>query len=448
LEEPRGSQVGDITPQLEGIVMSEAPVAKYAARIQVDKGQPIRVMPVREHLSLATVTWGHLSRIVPDPRRAEDPKALPYLSAAEREQAEIRNEIQRMIHGTKKKENAKDYAQYIANGIAGVRGENWATPPFALWIPQELEHVEADGPFGVDHIAYLPFDASGVLMDAETQHLAHIHLSESPSLYGVTREQVSSRVVCVEIYHGIPLSAARQIFHDRNLLGVIPNKNVALNSDSNDAATSITFALMERITVPHPLTGQDVSLKSLVATNKRQLKVGDPEWMTLSTLRSFTVTTIFGRSGFEKTSGAVTEKDLPKDFSKEEAEAGVARVASLLFQTFAEEFNSRTETVIAAPAVLAALGAVGHRCMPWSDEPRRSTEELGALLSDVHWKRDPAIWNGIAGKTTASGALSVAGGVKDNGSKTATALEDATSHTFHRIRGKLTPEQQGRLPLG
>ncbi|MBI0383200.1 hypothetical protein JBE27_44845, partial [Streptomyces albiflaviniger] len=57
-------------------------------------------------------------------------------------------------------------------------------------------------PFGPDAITYLPFDVTGVLMDAET------------------------------------LVAARQIFHDRNLLGVIPNKNVALASDSPSASGS------------------------------------------------------------------------------------------------------------------------------------------------------------------------------------------------------------------
>ncbi|MGY2119214.1 hypothetical protein ACW9HR_35425 [Nocardia gipuzkoensis] len=417
--------------------MSDAASATFATHIQVGKGQPIRVMPVRDNLSFATISWAHLSRIVPDPRRAEDPKALPYLSAAEREQAEIRNEIQRMIQGTKKRENAKDYARYIADGLRGVRGEAWATPPFALWIPDRLEHFSADGPFGPDHIAYLPFDASGVLMDAETQHLAHIHLVESPAHYGITRDQVNSRLVCVEIYHGIPLAAARQIFHDRNLLGVIPNKNVALNSDSNDAATSITFGLMDRVTVPGILTGIDVSLKSLVSTNKRQLKVSDPEWLTLSTLRSFTVTTIFGRPGFEKTSGAVTVDDLPVGYSKDDVESAVVRVADMLFRRFADEFYNRTATVIAAPAVLAALGAVAHRCMPWSDEPRRSIGELEELLADVVWARKPIIWDGIAGKTTATGALSVAGGVKDNGSKTATALEDRTSQSFDRVRGRL-----------
>ncbi|MEU7142636.1 hypothetical protein ABZ942_24535 [Nocardia sp. NPDC046473] len=410
--------------------------ATFAPHIQVGKGQPIRVMPVRGHLSLATITWAHLSRIVPDPRRAEDPKALPYLSAAEREQAEIRNEIQRMIQGTKKRENAKDYARYIADGLRGARGEAWATPPFALWVPDELEHSSADGPFGTDYIAYLPFDASGVLMDAETQHLAHIHLTESPAHYGITRDQVGSRLVCVEIYHGISLTAARQIFHDRNLLGVIPNKNVALNSDSNDAATSITFGLMDRVIVPSAVTGENVPLKTVVSTNKRQLKISDPEWLTLSTLRSFTITAIFGRSGFEKTSGAVGVEDLPVGYGKVDVESAVARVAEALFQWFADEFQNRAATVIAAPAVLAALGAVAHRCMPWSDEPRRSLNELELMLADVIWARRPVVWDGIAGKTTSTGALSLAGGVKDNGSKTATALEDTASQSFDRVRGR------------
>jgi hypothetical protein len=191
-----------------------------------------------------------------------------------------------------------------------------------------------------------------------------------------------------------------------------------------------------------------VPLKSLVSANKRQLKVGDPEWLTLSTLRSFTITTLFGRSGFEKTSGAVSEKDLPKGVSKEDAGKAVAHVATLLFQRFAEEFNARTTTVIAVAAVLAALGAVAHRSMPWSDEPRRSPEELNTLLTDIVWDRNPDIWDGIAGKATPSGGLSVAGGIKDNGSKTATALEDPATATFHRIRGKRATELQARLPIG
>lgn len=404
-------------------------------QFEVDKGQPVRVMPIGANLSFAVMAWGRLAKIVPDPRRAEDPKALQYASAADREQAEIRNEVQRMIHRTKKAENAFAYARYIANGLRGIYGTGWTTPPFALWVPEELEHVAARGPFGEDFIAYLPYDVNGVLVDAETQHLAHVILAESPETYGVTAKEITGRMVGIEIYHGIELAEARQIFHDRNLLGVIPNKTVALNSDSRDVATGIAASIMESVIVQHPKTRLDVPLRTLVSVNKRQLGVKDDEWMTLSTLRSFVITALFGRAGIELTSSAVTPDKLPAEIDEDEARMQITEVANKLFSTFSKQFSDRGGSVIAAPAVLAALGAVTHKSMSWSTGPRRSVADLLELLAYVRWERDPALWDGIAGKVTSTGALSVAGGVKDNGSKTATALEDSNSQAYHKIRG-------------
>lgn len=415
-------------------------VAAPPMQFQVDRGQPVRVMPIDPHVSLAVMPWARLSKIVPDPRRAEDPKALHYASAAEREQAEIRNEVQRMIHGTKKGQNANDYARYIAHGLRGLLGSAWTTPPFAMWIPEELEHVAAPGPFGDDYIAYLPYDVTGVLVDAETQHLAHVILSENPETYGVAARMVTARMVGIEIYHGISLADARQIFHDRNLLGVIPNKTVALNSDSRDVATVIATSIMKNVIVQHPRTKLDVPLRVLVSVNKRQLGVRDVEWMTLSTLRSFVVTTLFGRPGIERTSSAVTPDDLPYGVKEDDVCAEVTDIAGKIFRNFGAEFSNRSMTVIAAPAVLAALGAVAHRSMSWSNEPRRSASDLLALLSNVRWARDAETWDGIAGKETSSGALSMAGGVKDNGSKTASALEDSDSPGYHKIRPGLVEQ--------
>jgi hypothetical protein len=391
-------------------------------------------MPIHPNVSFAVMSWGRLSKIVPDPRRAEDPKALQYASAADREQAEIRNEVQRMIHRTKKAQNANEYARYIADGLRGILGTAWTTPPFALWIPEKLEHVSAPGPFGDDYIAYLPYDVTGVLVDAETQHLAHVILSESPETYGVSARDITGRMVGIEIYHGISLTDARQIFHDRNLLGVIPNKTVALNSDSRDIATVIATSIMQNVIVEHPRTKLDVPLRALVSVNKRQLGARDIEWMTLSTLRSFVVTCLFGRPGIERTSSAVTPDDLPSDVKEDDVCTEVTNVAGGIFKKFSAEFSRRNETVIAAPAVLAAIGAVAHKSMSWSPEPRRSLTALLALLSSVRWARDPSVWDGIAGKVTISGNLSMAGGVKDNGSKTASALEDSTSPAYHKIR--------------
>ncbi|MBF6212256.1 hypothetical protein IU433_17580 [Nocardia puris] len=414
--------------------------------LDVDKGQPVRVIPVHESLFITTMTWGRLAALVPDPRRAEDPKALKYASPEEREQAALRNEIQRMIVGSKK-ENAVKYARYIANGLRGSLEKGWATPPFALWIPEKLEHITAAGPYGEDHLAYLPYGVNGVLIDSETQHVAHLILQEQLGDHGLTKKQLTDRLVPVEIYHNMSLTEARQIFHDRNLLGVIPNKTVGLNSDSNDVATGIAFTMMDKILVPHPISKVDVPLRSLVSANKRQLGAKDIEWMTLSTLRSFAVTALFGRAGFERTSGAVTSDDLPSGVTEQEVRESVTRVATALFRAFATSFSRRVETVIGSPAVLAAIGAVAHRSMPWGAEPRRTTDQLVAMLSAVRWERYPEVWDGIAGKSTPGKAtlsnpnppmqLSLAGGIKDNSSKVTTALEDATADTYRRVRAQL-----------
>jgi hypothetical protein len=74
--------------------------------------------------------------------------------------------------------------------------------------------------------------------------------------------------------------------------------------------------------------------------------------------------------------------------------------------------------------------------MSWTGGQQLSVDDLLDMLSDVVWERDPNIWDGIAGKITPTGMLSLAGGVKDNGSKTASALEDSNSDAFYKVRGR------------
>ncbi|MEV8319460.1 DNA sulfur modification protein DndB [Streptomyces sp. NPDC059900] len=407
--------------------------AEYVTEIDRWRGDPLRVLELSPTRLLATMPWGQLARIVPDPRKAENTKALRYLSPDERQQAETRNEVQRNIKATKKATNARAYARYLAEVLMGDRAERWATPPLALWIPKRLETVRAQSPFGVDVIAYLPFDASGVLMDAETQHLAHFLLREDAASFGVTTQQVNARLVGVEIYHDIDLVAARQIFHDRNLLGVVPNKNIALSSDSSNVATNITLSLLKDVQVIAPSGEGRVPLESVVSVRQRQLKATDTEWMTLSSLRSFVITALFGKAGFEKTSGPIS--DLPEGCTRDIATAEIHEVLGRILSAFAQAFERRNNTVIASPAVLAALGAVAHRTMSWNKSGEVLTpDELMELLRDVKWDRDPAYWEGTAGKQTATGSFSLAGGIKDNGSKTAAALGDSESPRFHWVR--------------
>ncbi|MET9509893.1 DNA sulfur modification protein DndB [Streptomyces flavidovirens] len=406
----------------------------YVTEIDRRRGDPLRVLELSPTRFLTTMPWGQLARIVPDPRKAENAQALRYLAPEERHQAETRNEVQRNIKSTKKAQNAKAYARYLAEVIRGEREERWATPPFALWIGHRLETVQAQSVFGVDTITYVPFNTTGVLVDAETQHLAHFLLREAPDVYGLTAEQIHARLVGVEIYHNIDLVSARQIFHDRNLLGVIPNKNVALASDSSNAATNVTLSLLKEVQVLAPSGESLAPLESVVSVRQRQLKAADTEWMTLSTLRSFVVTAIFGKAGFEKTSGPIS--DLPDGCTKELAMAEIGDVLTRILAAFAPAFMARHSTVIASPAVFAALGAVAHRVMSWNKEEgdSLSVDELMRMLADVKWDRDPRYWEGTAGKQTATGSFSLAGGVKDNGSKTTAALGNPESPRYHWVR--------------
>lgn len=412
--------------------MAEQPAVEYTDEINPGLGDPLRVLPLSPTRLLASMPWGKLRQIVPDPRLSENATVLKALSPEVQRQADARTAVQRTIKSTKKAENAKDYARYLAAVIRGERGEHWATPPFALWTEEPLTTVKTRSPFGVDHLVYLPYSVTGVLVDAETQHLAHFLLLDDPAAYGVTAQQVNGRTVGVEIYHNMGLISARQIFHDRNLLGVIPNKNVALASDSLNKATQIANALLTKVTVAEPESGETVQLEELIAVRQRQLKATDRAWMTLSTLRSFVVTAIFGKPGFERTSGSISE--LPDNCDREQAEESIAEVLDLLFDEFAPHFADRPRHVIAAPAVFAALGAVAHRSMPWAAAPHRTLGELMDLLRDVQWVRDPKYWDGTCGKRTSNGTFSLAGGVKDSGSRTAAALEDPASERYPWIR--------------
>ena len=71
-----------------------------------------------------------------------------------------------------------------------------------------------------------------------------------------------------EIYWGIDVTAAQQIFRDRNLLGVALSKNLALGMDSRDLGTIVAGAAAGLVEA----TAEDgAPFASLVERRKRQL---------------------------------------------------------------------------------------------------------------------------------------------------------------------------------
>ncbi|MFE7457926.1 DNA sulfur modification protein DndB [Streptomyces sp. NPDC057554] len=408
------------------------------SQVDVPGGHILPLQRIGRKRYLSSMPWSQLRQIVPDPRRAEGRRRVEHATADERQQAELRNEIQRGFRGAKQ-QNAREYARYLAMVLNGERDEGWSTPVFCLWM---LGDLNVHGASQVQNllprqlVGRTPFGNLGILLDGETQHVAHLLLQENPEDYGLESRQVGDRMVGVEIHHDLTVREARQIFHDRNRLGVTASKSVGLSSDSFDPTTSISHFLRETVKVNTRLPEEPVPFSRLVATSTDQVKGSATQWMTFSSLHSFVATAIFGRSAVRGSKAIVR---LPTGCHQEVAQKALAEAAELLFGFFADEFDRRSDSVIAAPAVLAGLGVVLHGAMPWNLSGNYSLDEAVMLLADINWDRDPGVWQGVMGKVvvdaaTGARSLSMAGGIHEDGLRVSTALTDRNSPMFTQIR--------------
>src|SRR5688500_7282603 len=94
---------------------------------------------IDEHRFVGRVRASQLFQIAPDPREAEDKKKFDASKALQDLQS-IRDEVQRLFEGAKKK-NVPAYADYIVDLHAGADG---ITPPLTLYSERHLEVDERD----------------------------------------------------------------------------------------------------------------------------------------------------------------------------------------------------------------------------------------------------------------------------------------------------------------
>ncbi|SDJ56449.1 DNA-sulfur modification-associated [Nonomuraea maritima] len=393
--------------------------------IPMSEGVPIRLMQFRDHAGIGVMSMGTLVSVVPDPAREETPGALRH-DRQLRQHAEVRAAVQRLLKGTAKGRNVEPYADYIAAGLRGDHGRAWSTPPLCLWSVRPLT-LDTNG------TAYLPLGSPVIAIDAETQVAAIHRLWNDPSEFDLDEEELRKVAMPFEIYWDITISEARQIFHDRNLLGVPVAKTLALSMDERDFGTTVARHVLDNTQLL--IDGIDAPFSKYVNQRKRQLSQNDTEWITLSALRSLTVTTLLGKPGIESTSGTITTDDLPEGVDPKEAVRGVSETVSAIIREFTDEFSRRS--ALTTPAVLAGVGAAAHRTMPWTKEhPRLSVDQLLEMLRQVKWDRAPQYWEGVAAKRTPTGALSFAGGAKDSGHRVCDAVLNSDSDLGKRIRGR------------
>jgi DndB-like DNA-sulfur modification-associated protein len=261
----------------------------------------------------------------------------------------------------------------------------------------------------------VPFDLRFVAIDGETQLVARI---EAASMNTATKESF----VPVSVIHGRPIDFARQCFHDLNLLGVRPNTAVGLSMDARDPLTSITRYVAEVVPM----------FTNRVEQQRRQLRRKDKAIVTLPSLRGGCVTFCTGIQGVKYGAKPVPPEDL-KGASLDEYRAACVAWWRAFTDRFGPALENREFTVTAAPAMLAALGAVGHKLLTVAvDERDKETKRILDTLADVQWERGEH-WFNVIGKASKNGGLAIAGS-KEIAYSTYAALIETSTPLYKQIR--------------
>ncbi len=397
------------------------------------EGIQLTVTPFRPDAVIGTMGLPTLLQLVPSPKAEEDKRALKYASGVLRRHAEVRSLVQRMLRATQKGRNVTSYASYIATGISGGHGSAWSTPPITLWLDGQPGTVSEEliTGSGIRAVTLLP-GSPVVAIDGETQVTAWHELYDNPERFGTTYEKLSQVRVAFELYFGLSVEDARQIFYDRNVEGVPVAKNLAMSMDQRDIGTQLAHRIADTVKVEHE--GKIVPFSKLVQARKRQLTKTDSEVVTLSALRVLVVTALHGRSGLGLSSSTVHEGELPDGVSIEQAERELVPLLSQVIARFFPHFAARN--AISTPAVLAGLGIAAHQATTWANGGTRLTvEELLRLLEPVRFEREARYWDGVAASANAAGVLNFGGGAKDAGGRVADALLGPDTDFGHKIRG-------------
>lgn len=365
---------------------------------------------IDDHRFVGRLMAAQLFQIAPDPRDAENKKKVDA-SKELMELQGVREEVQRLFEGAKKK-NVPGYAEYV---VGLHHGEDGITPPITLYSESPLEVEEReDGCCFVQ----VPWDQKLVAIDGETQ-LAARH--EAANLEPNTKKDF----VAVYICHGKDVGWARQAFHDLNTLAVRPNSALSLSMDARDPITSVCREVERKVPF----------FVNRVNKVRRQLRSTDPDVVTLTALRTACVTLAEGINGLKWGTRPVPieAKEVPR------IQAAAIDWFGAVTEAIGPALQDREAKLASAPAVLAAIGALGEPLTHYADDAVRRAEakKLAATLKTVDWSRN-STWAGIAGKLSAKGVLSV-GGAKENAYAVYSALADQAQPTYKKVRsGQLT----------
>ena len=381
-------------------------------RLNPTDGHLIAGVRINEHQFLGRLKAPQLFQIAPDPRDSEDRKKVDA-SKDLQDLQEIREEVQRLFAGAKAK-NVIPYADYIMEVHAGeVDG---ITPPIILYSEEKLaEGVDDSG----KEFIQVPYDKRLVAIDGETQLAARFEAANRAP-------DTKSEFVAIYICHGRDKQWARQCFHDLNVLGVRPNAALSIGMDARDPLTRVAREVERQVPF----------FRNRVNKARRQLGAHDTDVVTITSLRGACITLAEGIGGVKYGARPVPLPGAQVDRALQAAIGWFAAVTDAI----GPAMEDRENKLASAPAVLAAIGAMGHELVNIDDPIMREakTAALVRKLRTVDWRRSKH-WEGIAGKFTPKGTFSV-GGSKETAYAVYEALNDETSPGYVSVRTQVTAQ--------
>ena len=381
-------------------------------RLDPTDGHVIYGVKINDHQFLGRLKVPQLSQIAPDPRDAEDRKKVEA-SRDLQDLREIREEVQREFAKTKAK-NVGPYTEYIVDVHGG--GVDGITPPIILYSEEKL--AESSDESGKEFIQ-IPYDKRLVAIDGETQLAARFDASNRAP-------ETKSEFVAIYICHGRDKQWARQCFHDLNVLAVRPNAALSIGMDARDPLTRVTREVERQVPF----------FRDRVNKVRRQLSAHHTDVVTITSLRGACTTLAEGIGGVKYGARPVP---LPIDQVERALRAAIGWFTAVT-DAIGPAMEDRENKLASAPAVLAAIGAMGHELVN-IDEPETLGAKTGSLirkLRAVDWRRGKH-WEGIAGKFTPKGTFSV-GGSKETAYAVYEALNDETSPGYVSIRTHMTAQ--------
>jgi DNA sulfur modification protein DndB len=362
---------------------------------------------VDNHRFIARVKSAQLLRMCHDPRRSEDPRQREG-DARLQSVFELRTKAQRLFDGAKKS-NVPKYADYI---VMLFNSQNGLTPPITLYCPQELKvDVESHG------LGYIqvPWNLPVIAIDGDTQLAARFEAE-------AMKPETADQFIAVDVNHGRPVEWAQQSFYDMNLLSVRPNAAVGIGMDQRDPLTHVARVVEQKVPF----------FTNRVNTHRRQLRPRDREVVTITTLRGACITLAEGISGVRWGAKAVPVAADRVPAIERAAIEWWGAITDLL----GPAIQDRNGSVAGSPAVLTAIGAIGHELVNITDDAARKAEleKRINLLRAVDWRKGQH-WVTIGAGTTTRRGDYVISGPKQASHAIYKALADQTdSGPFVEIR--------------